>query len=215
MKITIEGKLNDTCLKAFNSAGSLKTLSSARVYFISSISIISVQPSQTMQPYPIDYQFIIITPMLAINSAASDSILLQTFKPPASPSQSRWSLDSEDIQQHAELHHILHPQSPKAAQFLTKKSHPYSSESYAIGDSVFFQDDTQLFIFLGYTGKVVHNEGRKEYEAEFRAPYPTNPPTSSRLNLHHRTTRDRIRLSPPRVLSLEWIKEKLRDYFCC
>ena len=57
-----EGKSNDTCLKAFNSAGSLKTPSSTHVYFISSISIISVQPSQTTQPYPIDYQFIIIIP---------------------------------------------------------------------------------------------------------------------------------------------------------
>ena len=193
--------------------GSLKTPRSTHIYFISAYSITSVQPSQTTQPYPIYYQFIII-PMPSTN-AASDSIPLQTFESPTSPSLSQWLLNLEDIWRHAKLHHMLHPQSPKAAWLSMKKSHPYTPKSYAIGDSILFQDDAQPFTFLGYTGKVVHNEGREEYKAEFQAPYPTNPPTSICLNLHHRVARDRIWLSPPCIQSWEWIKEKLRSYFCC
>jgi hypothetical protein len=103
---------------------------------------------------------------------------------------------------------------PPAARLSTKHSH-YFSKPFAIGDAVHFQESTQPFIFLGYTGKVTYDDvGQEEYEAEFRAPYRTNPPTSIRLNLHRKAAKDCIRLAPPRILSWEWTKEKLRSYFC-
>ncbi|KAF8480567.1 hypothetical protein JB92DRAFT_3133182 [Gautieria morchelliformis] len=142
--------------------------------------------------------------------SSSNSIPLQSLDSPTSNTASRWSLDSEDIQCHAEIHHIVHPQTLPAAQRLMKHPHPYFPTSFAMGDSVFFQDSPEPFIFLGYMGKVSYDdEGKEEYEAEFRARYPTSPPTSILLNLHRKASRDRICLSPPRILSWEGIKEKL------
>ncbi|KAF8463047.1 hypothetical protein JB92DRAFT_3150331 [Gautieria morchelliformis] len=147
--------------------------------------------------------------------SSSNSIPLQSLDSPTSNTASQWSLDSEDIRSHAELHNIVHPQMPPAAQLSTKHPHPYFPTSFAMGDSVFFQDSPEPFIFLGYTGKVSYDdEGKEEYNAEFRAPYPTSPPASILLNLHQKASGDHIRLSPPCILSWEWIKEKLRSYFC-
>ena len=152
--------------------------------------------------------FIFVTAMASSIRSDSNSIPLS---PTSIITSSRWSLDSEDLQQHTELQNILYP---PAAQLSTKCSH-YFSKPIAIGDAVHFQESTQPFTFLGYTGKVTYDDvGQEEYEAEFRAPYRTNPPTSIRLNLNRKAAKDRIRLAPLRILSWEWTKEKLRSYFC-
>jgi hypothetical protein len=152
--------------------------------------------------------FIFVTAMASSIRSDSNSIPLS---PTSINTSSRWSLDSEDLQRHAELQNILYP---PAARLSMKCSH-YFSKPIAIGDAVHFQESTQPFTFLGYTGKVTYDDvGQEEYEAEFRAPYPTNPPRSIRLNLNHKAAKDRIRLSPLRILSWEWTKEKLRSYFC-
>ncbi|KAF8532623.1 hypothetical protein JB92DRAFT_3103753 [Gautieria morchelliformis] len=152
---------------------------------------------------------------MASVSGMSNSIPLQSLESPTSVTSSRWSLDSEDIRRYAELHNIVHPQNPPAAQLLTKHANPYFPKSFAIGDPVFFRESPEPFMFLGYTGKVMHNdEGQEEYEVEFRAPYPMTPPMSIRINLQHKASRDHIQLSSPRILSWEWTKEKLRSYFC-
>ena len=144
------------------------------------------------------------------SSIRSDSNSIP-LSPTSIITSSRWSLDSEDIQRHAELQNILYP---PAALLLTKRSHIFP-KSIAIGDAVQFKESTQPFTFLGYTGKVTYDDvGQEEYEAEFRAPYRTNPPTSIRLNLNRKAAKDRIRLASPHVLSWEWTKEKLRSYFC-
>jgi hypothetical protein len=84
----------------------------------------------------------------------SNSIPLQS---PTSITSSRWSLDSEDIQRHAELQNILYPQTHPAARLSMKRSHHFP-KSFAIGDAVHFQESMQPFTFLGYTGKVTYDK---------------------------------------------------------
>jgi hypothetical protein len=105
---------------------------------------------------------------------------------------SHWWLDSEDVRGQAELHNILHPQTPQAAQLSTKHSH-HISNSFVIGDSVHFHELMQPFTFLGYIGKVTYDDvGQQEYEAKFCAPYQTNPPMLIRLNLNCKASKDHI-----------------------
>jgi hypothetical protein len=76
------------------------------------------------------------------------------------------------------------------------RSHHFS-KPFTIGDAVHFQESTQPFTFLGYTGKVTYDDiGQEEYKAEFRAAYRTNPPMSIRLNLHHKASKDAIIVIP-------------------
>jgi hypothetical protein len=181
---------------------------------------ISSQPSPSSQfsfgmptasLHSLTISFILITIMDSSIRSNLDSIPLQS---PKSITPSRWSLDSEDLQQHAKLQNILYPQTPPAA-WLTTKHSPRFQKSFAIGVAVHFQESTQPFTFLGYTGKVTYDDvGEEEYKAEFRAPYQTNPHMSIHLNLHHKASKDHIRLPPPHILSWEWTKEKLRSYFC-
>jgi hypothetical protein len=152
--------------------------------------------------------FIFITTMASSIRSDSNSIPLS---PTSINTSSQWSLDSEDIQRHAKLQNILYP---PAARLSTKRSHSFP-KSFAIGDTVHFQESTQPFTFLGYMGKVTYDDvGQEKYEAEFRAPYRTNHPASICLNLHRKASKDHIQLAPPCILSWEWTKEKLRSYFC-
>jgi hypothetical protein len=165
---------------------------------------ISSQPSPSSQfrfgtPYSLAtfihhiISFILITAMASSIRSDSNSIPLS----PRSLTSSWWSLDSEDLQRHAELQNILYPQTPPAARLSMKCSH-YFSKQFTIGDAVHFQESTQLFTFLGYTGKVTYDDvGQEEYEAEFQAPYRTNPPTSIHFNLHRKPSKDRIWLASP------------------
>jgi hypothetical protein len=140
---------------------------------------ISSQPSPHLssalaRPTASLHSFIIIISFISVTVMAS-SIRLDSNSIPLSPTSiitlSRWSLDSGDLQRHAELQNLLYPQTPPAARLSTKHSH-YFSKPFGIRDAVHFQESTQLFTFLGYTGKVTYDDvGQKEYEAEFWAPY--------------------------------------------
>jgi hypothetical protein len=86
--------------------------------------------------------FILITAMASSIRSDSNSILLS----PRSLTLSRWSLDSEYIQRHAELQTILYP---PAAQLSMKHSRSFP-KSFAIGDWTFPRIDAAVYIFTIY-----------------------------------------------------------------
>jgi hypothetical protein len=154
-----EGKLNNTQLKCHKN--------SVHIYFILVFAIISVQLWHALQPCYIHSSYQQFHPITAMaSSIRSDSNSI-----PLSLRSSRWSLDSEDLQRHAELQNIVYPQTHQAARLSLKHSH-YFLKPFTIGDAVHFQESTQPFTFLGSTGKVTYDDvGQEEYEAEFQAPY--------------------------------------------
>jgi hypothetical protein len=98
-------------------------------------------------------------------------------------------------------------------QLYYQLSHNSPERLYAIGDPIYVDDATEPFIFLGITNNRHDEEGRDQYEAEFRAPTATYPLLSICLLLPYRIHWDRIQL-PPQLQYMNWFTEWLHESCC-
>ena len=103
---------------------------------------------------------------------------------------SRWSINTNDYQQHATQHFQLYPPIPPCAYLnWFKKQQTFQKNPYYIGDPLFFGESLEAYEFLELTNNSTHHRNRLlSHTAEFRSPQPTYPPPIIHLKLHERIT---------------------------
>ena len=124
------------------------------------------------------------THFTAHSSSQSQSIIMSSSE--LIPMQHVYTRNPHDQAEPSDEQYLRVP--PPAHFSLRRRSHPIYTQSYAIGDAVYFQDSHAPYIFLGMTSRpAYHDRSRVEYEAEFKAPsHPDYPTHSIRLTLSHK-----------------------------